>query len=112
MDRLESLYARLRLDPVAHLGRKSVRLIDPYELGYEMGLAARGHPPLKSQLSWRAFQQWAEQKYCWTADMGCRQNVIAFAVLFSADEQVAFDTYFSMREAARRELGADAATAE
>jgi len=112
MDSLESLHARLRLDPVAHLGRKSVRLINSYELGYEMGRARWGHPPLKSELSGDDFQQWAEQKFHWTAEMGCRQNIFSFALLFSVDEQSAFDTYFSLREAARRGLGSDAAAAE
>jgi hypothetical protein len=104
MESLKRLHDRLRDDPVAHLGQKSVNLIMAYELGYELGQRRWGVPLLRSDVSWGAMQQWVEQKFKWTAEMGCRQNAVSFALLMSVDEQSAFDFYLEMRADAAKEL--------
>ncbi|MFI5379817.1 MAG: hypothetical protein ACHRHE_11005 [Tepidisphaerales bacterium] len=105
METIESLQDRLRLDPISHIGRKSVHLIHAYELGYQLGRQRWAKPLLKVELNGHAFQNWAEHRFGWTAEMGCRQDVVSFSLLISVDEQSAFDTYFDLRDAARRDLG-------
>jgi hypothetical protein len=104
VESLKQLHDRLRDDPAAHLGRKSVHLIMAYELGYELGQRRWGAPVLRLDVGSRAMQEWVEKKFGWTAEMGCRQNAVSFASLMSVDEQSAFDFYFEMRDAAAREL--------
>jgi len=98
---IDALHARLRADPLTHLGRKSVRLIQPYEIGYEIARARKGHSVLPDPIEWEGFQKWVETRYGWTAEQGCRQNALGFAELLSVDECSAFDLFFELREAAR-----------
>jgi hypothetical protein len=108
MDDLETLHQRLKLDPRAHLGRKSVRLIHGYEFGYDFARLRWGRPPLPAKLSHCAFQDWTEARFGWTKDEGCRQNPASFALLLASDEHSAFDLYFDLYDAASRDVGRDA----
>lgn len=106
MDSYDRLWSRLRTDPINHLGRKSPCLIGPYEIGYELALQRWEKPPLKDPVNWAAMQNWAEHHFGWTADMGCRQNLVGFSMLTSIDEASAFDRFFELDNAARQELRA------
>jgi hypothetical protein len=55
---------------------------------------------LLDELPGRTFQKWAERRFNWTAEMGCRQSVASFALLMSQDEQIAFDLFFDLRKQA------------
>lgn len=112
IDTVESLHARLRANPVSHLGRKSARLIPAYELGYDLGRHAAGHAALIARLRSSIFQDWVEQRFGWTGEMGCRQNSVDFSLLMSPDEQSAFDLYFELRAEAENEFGKDSASSE
>ncbi len=104
MQTLDELYDRLRADPVANLGRKSVTLIYPYEWGYEMGCRRWGRA-VPEDLLGAVFQEWVMGHYGWTHEQGCRQNVPGFARLMSTDEREAFDLFFELRRQAIRDSG-------
>ena len=55
---------------------------------------------LLDELPGRTFQKWAERRFNWTAEMGCRQSVASLALLMSQDEQIAFDLFFDLRKQA------------
>ena len=105
MNDLESLHQRLKLDPATHLGRKSVRLVHAYEFGYDWARLRWGRGALPAKLDHAAFQGWAEARFGWTKDAGCRQGPMSFALLVSRDEQEAFDLYFELYDAACRDAG-------
>ena len=101
MNDVDSVYDRLRTDPLPHLGRRGVRLIIPYEFGYELGRKRLGWPLLPESLGRRGFQDWVEVRFGWTSHQGCRQNAASFAELLTADDAAAFDFYFELRAAAK-----------
>lgn len=103
MNHLDALYARLRSDPLPHLGRKSALLIQPYTLGYDQARGRHRHPPLLTNALAGGFQSWTESHFHWTTEMGCRQNVAGFALLFADDEPASFDRYFDIYDTFRRE---------
>jgi hypothetical protein len=49
------------------------------------------------------FQSWVQSRFNWTHEMGCRQNIAGFALLFADDEPASLDLYFDLYDTFRRE---------
>ena len=99
------LRTRLRREPEAHLAQRDLLRVLPYELGYELARQRWHAPVLLERISRQRFQDWSENRFAWTREMGCRQNSVGFARLFAKDELAAFDFFFDLYDAAIREFG-------
>tara|TARA_R110002072_G_scaffold301279_1_gene480700 strand:+ start:1878 stop:2699 length:822 start_codon:yes stop_codon:yes gene_type:complete len=114
VDTHDEVLARLREDPLTHLGRVSLRALGAYEIGYSCGRSSLGLQGLPGSSYPEQHQAWIHAKIC--KDMtgehrgrlnaGNAMSLTSAARLFSVDDRAAFETYLGLRQEMIRECGA------
>jgi len=96
----EALLFRVKDDPIGHLGRCDVRLLNPYWIGYDYARRDWRLGGVEHLIEWEKFREWQESKVHL-----CSQNLQGFCRLITDAEEDAFALFFALYESAFREHG-------
>jgi hypothetical protein len=109
MPSVDAVIERIAANPEAQLGRRSLKSLAAYLIGYDSALQAYGLGPAYDSIDRAAFQSWVQSLLAMTAEHKSRLNAFScvspasYAQLISATDYQAFDAYLKLRRDAAHE---------